>query len=123
MRCSVPVGLDSVLPCGVGSTLSFCIQKGVAPFRINNKKELSQMKKYLQCKDCTRVFTFTEENQEDFRKRNWPDPIRCMRCIQRTKERRKDPYWGWEATMGSGVSVKKRHHRVNYPVHVVGGFR
>lgn len=81
------------------------------------------MKKYLQCKDCTRVFTFTEENQEDFRKRNWPDPIRCMRCIQRTKECRKDPYWGWEATMGSGVRVKKRHHRVNYPVHVVGGFR
>ena len=39
------------------------------------------------------------------------------------KERRKDPYWGWEATMGSGVSIKKRHHRVNYPVHVVGGFR
>lgn len=81
------------------------------------------MMKYLQCKDCTRIFVFTEEKQEDFRRRNWPDPIRCSRCIQRVKERRKDPYWGWESTMGSSASMKKRHHRVNYPVHVVGGFR
>ena len=36
--CSVPAGLDSVLPCGVGSTLSFCILTGVAPLRINNKR-------------------------------------------------------------------------------------
>jgi hypothetical protein len=25
--------------------------------------------------------------------------------------------------MGCGASIKKRQHRVNYPVHVVGGFR
>lgn len=81
------------------------------------------MKKYLQCRDCTRVFAFTEENQEYFRKLNWPDPIRCTRCIQRAKERRKDSYWGWDSTMGSSACTKKRHHRVNYPVHVVGGFR
>lgn len=81
------------------------------------------MTKYLQCKECTRIFTFSEGQQKSYQKRNWPAPIRCPLCQERAKERRKDPYWGWEATMGSSASIKKRHHRVNYPVHVVGGFR
>lgn len=81
------------------------------------------MTKYLQCKECTRIFTFSEEQQRDYRKRSWPDPIRCPLCREKAKERRKDPYWGWESTMGSHASVKKRHRRVAYPPHVVGGFR
>lgn len=81
------------------------------------------MTKYLQCKECTRIFTFSEGQQKSYQKRNWPAPIRCPLCQERAKERRKDPYWGWESTMGSSASIKKRHHRVNYPVHVVGGFR
>lgn len=81
------------------------------------------MNKYIQCKDCTRIFTFTEESQKEFQKRGWKDPIRCARCIERAKERRSDLYWGWKATMGSSASVKKRHRRVNYPVHMVGGFQ
>ena len=81
------------------------------------------MTKYIQCKDCTRIFGFFEDQQKWFRARNWPDPIRCKRCIKRAKQRRADPYWGWASTMGGGLPAKKGHRRVNYPVHVVGGFR
>ena len=81
------------------------------------------MNKYLQCRACTRIFTFPEEDQRAFQRRGWKDPVRCARCREKAKECRKDPYWGWESTMGSSASMKKRHHRVNYPVHVVGGFR
>ncbi len=81
------------------------------------------MSKIIQCKDCTRVFGFSEEQQAWFRKRGWPDPIRCKRCIERARERRQDPYWGWQSTMGDNLHAPKGHQRVHYPVHVVGGFR
>lgn len=81
------------------------------------------MTKYIQCKDCTRIFEFSERRKKDYKERNWPDPIRCNCCIARAKERRRAPYWGWQSTMGGGLPVKKGHRRVNYPVHVVGGFR
>lgn len=81
------------------------------------------MSKIIQCKDCTRVFSFSDEQQEDFRRRNWADPIRCKKCIEKAKMRRRDPYWGLESTMGSGQPAKKGHRRVKYPVHMVGGFR
>ncbi len=81
------------------------------------------MTKYIQCKDCTRVFGFSEQLQKVFEERNWPDPIRCKSCIESAKERRRDPYWGWQSTTGCGLPAKKGHRRVNYPVHVVGGFR
>ena len=81
------------------------------------------MSKYLQCKECTKIFSYPESQQQDYRKRGWPAPVRCTRCQQISKERRSNPYWGWESTMGSSASMKKRHRRVNYPAHVVGGFR
>lgn len=81
------------------------------------------MAKIIQCKDCTRVFSFPEDQQAWFRKRGWADPIRCKRCIARAKERCQDPYWGWQSTMGDKLHAPKGHRRVNYPVHVVGGFR
>ncbi|MBR1972020.1 MAG: zinc-ribbon domain containing protein [Oscillospiraceae bacterium] len=81
------------------------------------------MAKYLQCKECTRIFSFPEEDQEAFRQKGWCEPVRCARCREVAKKRRRDPYWGWESTMGNSIGIKKRHHRVNYPVHVVGGFR
>lgn len=81
------------------------------------------MTKYLQCKECTRIFVFSESQRKAYRERKWSDPIRCKCCQEKAHERRWDPYWGWESTMGSSASIKKRHHRVNYPVHVVGGFR
>ena len=81
------------------------------------------MEKIIQCKDCMRVFQFPEDQQEWFRRRNWADPIRCKRCIEKAKMRRQNPYWGWEITMGCKMPAKKGHRRVNYPVHVVGGFR
>ena len=81
------------------------------------------MSKIIQCKDCTRVFSFPEDQQAWFQKRGWADPIRCKRCIARAKERRQNPYWGWQSTMGDSLHAPKGHRRVNYPVHVVGGFR
>lgn len=81
------------------------------------------MTKYIQCKDCTRIFEFSERRQKFYQERHWPDPIRCNCCIERAKERRHDPYWGWQSTMGGGLPAKKGHRRVNYPLHVVGGFR
>lgn len=81
------------------------------------------MSKILQCKDCTRVFSFSEEDQRRFRLRGWKDPIRCKLCIERAKQRRQDPYWGWQSTMGDNLHAPKGHKRVNYPFHIVGGFR
>ena len=81
------------------------------------------MTKYIQCKECTRVFAFSQTDQEDFCRRGWHEPVRCARCREIAKKRRSDPYWGWESTIGSSASMKKRHRRVNYPAHVVGGFR
>ena len=81
------------------------------------------MNKYIQCKECTRVFTFPEEDQKAFSLRGWVAPVRCARCRAIAKKRRSDPYWGWQSTMGGSLPARKGHRRVNYPVHVVGGFR
>lgn len=81
------------------------------------------MTKYIQCKECTRIFAFPEKDQEIFRLRDWVAPVRCTRCREIAKERRSDPYWGWQSTMGGAFPAKKGHRRVNYSVHVVGGFR
>ena len=81
------------------------------------------MTKYIQCKCCTRVFAFPEEDQDAFRLRNWSPPVRCPKCRKLAKLRRADPYWGWLSTMGTAHPAKKGHRRVNYPFHVVGGFR
>lgn len=81
------------------------------------------MDKIIQCKDCSRVFQFSTEQQKWFRERNWSDPIRCKSCVEIARRRRKDPYWGWQSTMGDNLHAPKGHRRVNYPAHVVGGFR
>ena len=81
------------------------------------------MGKYIQCKDCGRIFAYVEDHQLDFLGNARKVPTRCAWCLERIKERRKDPYWGWESTMGSSASIKRRRRRVNYAVHVVGGFR
>ena len=81
------------------------------------------MSKIIQCKDCTRVFSFSEEDQRRFQLRGWKAPIRCKRCIEKAKRRRQDPYWGWESTMGDNLHAPKGHKTVNNPFHVVGGYR
>lgn len=81
------------------------------------------MSKIIQCRNCGRVFAFSAEDQRKFQLRGWHDPIRCQRCIENRKRHRQDPYWGWESTMGHAHQARTGHRRVNYPFHVVGGFR
>lgn len=81
------------------------------------------MTKMIQCKNCGRIFAFGDAQQEFFKERSWEPPVRCEECRKLAKQRRKDRYWGWQSTMGGTIPAKKGHRRVNYPAHVVGGFR
>ena len=81
------------------------------------------MKKVIKCKDCARMFEFSDRQQAWFRENGWADPIRCSECIDKVKNRRKDPYFGWESTMGNHPPARRGHRRVHYAPHTVGGFR
>lgn len=46
------------------------------------------MNKTLKCKDCGNQFEFSEKDQEFFKKKGFPDPIRCKDCRAAKKKRR-----------------------------------
>lgn len=77
----------------------------------------------LFCRDCRKMFIFSDGEQEFYAVRKWPDPIRCPDCRKAHKERQKDPYFGWQSAMSPNFVRKQRHTRVHYAPHVVGGFR
>ena len=45
------------------------------------------MDKILTCQDCGNEFIFTQEQQEFFSDRGFPDPIRCPACRKLKKQR------------------------------------
>ncbi len=75
---------------------------------------------YLFCRDCRRMFSVTEQQLAKWKGK---EPSRCVECWREYKEKSKDPYFGWEGTMASGIHLKHRHQRVHYAPHIVGGFR
>lgn len=76
----------------------------------------------LFCRDCHKMFEYSEEDRMRHSEKGWSDPDRCPSCKKLYKERKEDLYFGWEGTMRSG-GRKQRHTRVPYAPHVVGGFR
>ena len=77
----------------------------------------------LFCKDCKRMFVFSEREQAFFAQHKWSEPVRCRDCRKIYRERQKDPSFGWKSTMHVSFGWKHRRHRVAYPPHTVGGFR
>ena len=77
----------------------------------------------LFCKDCRKMFVFSEYEQTFYASRKWSEPVRCPDCRKIHKEKQKDPFFGWRSSMSPGFTRKHRHTRVHYPPHVVGGFR
>lgn len=77
----------------------------------------------LFCRDCRKMFIFSEREQNFFSAKKWADPVRCPECRKLHKEKQRDPYFGWQGSMRTAFTRKQRHTRVHYPPHVVGGFR
>ena len=77
----------------------------------------------LFCRDCRKMFIFSEQEKSFFSARKWADPVRCPECRKIHKERQRDPYFGWQSSMRPTFTRKQRHTRVHYAPHVVGGFR
>lgn len=74
------------------------------------------------CRDCSRLFYFTEGEQKFYARKGFQPPVRCPIC-RKARIRNRDPYEGWEATMSPDFQKKKRHSRVPYAPYVVGGMR
>ena len=80
------------------------------------------MPTYLQCKDCTRIFEFSERESSFFAIQKWASPVRCKACRDKKKQR-SGIYDGLYQTMNNKQIIKRRRARVHYAPHVVGGFR
>ena len=74
--------------------------------------------KILFCRDCHNLFVFSIKEQQYFEKKRWGAPCRCSSC---RKERRKDPYAGWQSTMGGPRYVRRGHKRVHYSGLIIAG--
>ena len=52
----------------------------------NNKKQL--IGKEIKCKNCGRIFIFTEGEQEFYKEKGFDDPKRCFYCRKGRKARK-----------------------------------
>ena len=43
--------------------------------------------KEITCKDCGKTFTFTVEEQQFYKSKNFPDPQRCRQCAKKKRRR------------------------------------
>jgi hypothetical protein len=77
----------------------------------------------LFCQDCHKLFVFSEHEQDFFFANGWKKPVRCPNCRKVHKERRRDPYWGWESTMRASVPTKFGDANTALIYSIVGGFR
>lgn len=77
--------------------------------------------KILLCRDCHKLFVFSVKEQHHFSAKGWNAPCRCPACRQAKKERNRDPYVGWESTMGSPRCAKRGHQRVHYSGLIIAG--
>lgn len=75
----------------------------------------------LFCRDCHKLFIFSVEEQRRYSKKGWDAPCRCSNCRKAKKERMRDPYYGWESTMGAGPHVRRGHKRVHYSGLIISG--
>lgn len=77
--------------------------------------------RFLFCRDCHKLFVFSVEEQHYFSKKGWVAPCRCPTCRKAKKERDRDPYEGWQRTMGSPRYAKRGHQRVHYSGLIIAG--
>lgn len=77
--------------------------------------------KLLRCRDCGESFIFSTDEQLIFSENEWDAPCRCHDCRQAKKERSRDPYAGWQSTMGSYRGAKRGHRRVQYSGPIFAG--
>ena len=75
----------------------------------------------LYCYDCRTRFVFTIDEQKLFQKKGWEAPCRCPACRRAKRERNKDPYYGWQNTMGGPIPAKRGHRRVHYSGLIIAG--
>lgn len=69
---------------------------------------------YLWCKDCHKMFIFSEDEQTFFASKHWSDPVRCHDCRKEHRDRQKDPYFGLMESMYPNYQKKKRYMGLQY---------
>ncbi len=77
--------------------------------------------RFLLCYDCYKLFVFSSEEQHYFSDRGWDAPCRCHAYRKTKKERNRDPYEGWQSTMGGSRCAKRGHQRVHYSGLIIAG--
>ena len=75
----------------------------------------------LFCRDCHKLFVFKSDEQMLFQRKGWGSPCRCPSCRKAKRERTRDPYDGWESTMGSVHQARRGHRRVHYSGLIIAG--
>ena len=78
-------------------------------------------KEVLYCRDCHKLFVYSEEERHYFTQKGWKPPCRCSACRKAKRERIQDPYDGWESTMGSFRNARRGHRRVHYSGLIIAG--
>lgn len=77
--------------------------------------------RFLFCRDCHKLFVFSVNEQRYFSEKGWTAPCRCPACRKAKKERNRDPYEGWQSTMGRPHDAKRGHQRVHYSGLIIAG--
>ncbi len=90
------------------------------------------MVKFLRCRDCGKLFPFTDGEQEYYKKHSLKTPTHCRPCREEIKRAIED-YIEEEKYLPASREVlsvfydhsgmKRGYSRVYYACHTVGGFR